>query len=78
MYKLWHSEVKKPLLLTYNQVRVYVALMRAMNQGTPRWCRYVEGNDELYDDPEWCIQNHIIIFTSFMVDWGSFSSVSVP
>ena len=55
MYKLWHSEVKKPLLLTYAQVQIYVALMRAMNQGTPRWCKYIETNEDLFDDPEWCI-----------------------
>ena len=50
MYKLWYSELNKPLILTMDEVRVYVQMMRAMNQGTPRWCKYNEG-----DAPEWCI-----------------------
>ena len=37
MYKLWYCELKKPLVLSLEQLRVYVQMMRAVNMGTPRW-----------------------------------------
>ena len=48
MYKLWYCELKKPLILTLEQVRTYVAMMRAVNKGTPRF-------EKIDDELEWSI-----------------------
>ena len=36
MYKLWYCELKKPLILTEEEARTYVNMMRAIQKGTPR------------------------------------------
>jgi len=36
MYKVWYCELKKPLILTEEEARTYISMMRAVQQGTPR------------------------------------------
>ena len=39
MYLLWHSNVKPPVVLvSMEEVKVYIQLMRVLGKGTPRWC----------------------------------------
>ena len=39
MYLLWHSELKPPVVLvSMEEVRVYIQLMRVLGKGTPRYC----------------------------------------
>ena len=39
MYLLWHSELKPPVVLvSMEEVKVYIQLMRTLGQGTPRYC----------------------------------------
>ena len=38
MYLLWHCELKPPIvLISIEEVRVYIQLMRILEKGTPRW-----------------------------------------
>ena len=38
MYKIFHSPIKPPVIVeTFDEVRVYVAMMRAIQKGTPAW-----------------------------------------
>ena len=44
MYKLWHSDIKPPIVLeTKEELLVYIQLMRTIGNGTPRY-------EELPDD----------------------------
>ena len=48
MYLLWYCELKAPVLMeSQEELRTYIMMMRAVNQGTPRWERvagdYFEG-----------------------------------
>tara|TARA_R100001480_G_scaffold9668_1_gene18090 strand:+ start:102 stop:296 length:195 start_codon:yes stop_codon:yes gene_type:complete len=36
MYKVWYCELKKPLILSEEEARTYISMMRAVQQGTPR------------------------------------------
>ena len=39
MYLLWHSELRPPVVLvSMEEVKVYIQLMRALGKGTPRFC----------------------------------------
>ena len=39
MYLLWHSELKPPVVLvSMEEVKVYIQLMRTLGKGTPRFC----------------------------------------
>ena len=39
MYLLWHSELKPPVVLvSMEEVKVYIQLMRVLGKGTPRYC----------------------------------------
>ena len=39
MYLLWHSELKPPVVLvSMEEVKVYIQLMRVLGKGTPRFC----------------------------------------
>jgi len=49
MYLLWHCELKPPIvLISMEEVRVYIQLMRILEKGTPRWSQieddYFEGD----------------------------------
>ena len=38
MYKVWHSDVRPPIILdTYQEVRMYQRLVEALNKYPPRW-----------------------------------------
>lgn len=38
MYKVWHCEVKPPVVLkTYEELKIYIQLMRTVVKETPRW-----------------------------------------
>ena len=38
MYLLWHSDLKPPVVLvSFQEVKVYIQLMRTLGKGTPRW-----------------------------------------
>ena len=39
MYLLWHSNLKPPVvLMSMEEVKVYIQLMRVLGKGTPRFC----------------------------------------
>ena len=39
MYLLWHSDLKPPVVLvSMEEVKVYIQLMRVLGKGTPRYC----------------------------------------
>jgi len=39
MYLLWHSELKPPVvLISMEEVKIYIQLMRTLGKGTPRYC----------------------------------------
>ena len=43
MYLLWHSELKPPVvLISMEEVKVYIQLMRVLGKGTPRYCEVPE------------------------------------
>ena len=38
MYKVWHCELLEPVVLeTFEEVKIYIQLMRTMKNQTPRW-----------------------------------------
>jgi len=44
MYLLWHSELKPPVVLvSMEEVKTYIQLMRTLGKGTPRWCKLDDG-----------------------------------
>ena len=46
MYKLWHSDLKPPIVIeTKEELLVYIQLMRTIGKGTPRF-------EELPDEME--------------------------
>ena len=39
MFLLWHSDLKPPVvLISMEEVKVYIQLMRVLGKGTPRYC----------------------------------------
>ena len=40
MYLLWHDERRPPVVLvSFDEVKVYIQLMRTVRNKTPRWCK---------------------------------------